>query len=171
MNTILQEYNNIESCGGSVDMASSVLIVDEKEKFREKIFHNMIGVDNIVTIDDITKAKDILYNHANGVYDFQVLVISAVFVDKVVKNNELLDFLQFFPGSVIVRCDNEADGLKLLRDGLATDYYISDTHELENLKRAVDNAVIHNRCLLRLAAMNDKFKALEVIKNSINKAV
>ncbi len=169
MNTILQEYsNNIESYARSVNMASNVLVVDEKDKYREKVFTNIPGVESIVTTNDITKVKTMLSRDVNGLPPFEILVISALFVDKAVKEKELEEISDIFAGSIIVRCDTDEIGLRLIKLGLATDYYISNEQENENLHRAVESASIRKRCLDRLYVMHQKLNTLESLKKVLS---
>lgn len=150
-------------------MSYAMLIVDEKNLFRKETFGNAIGIDDIQVTDDINEVERLLHKDVNGSVPFNMLVISTVFVDKMVKEQKLLDILGSFQGSIIVRVDDEASGLDLIKRNIATDYFISDNNETENLKKAVNNAAIRSRFIERLARMHNDIKTLEVIHQTMAK--
>lgn len=143
---------------------NSIIIVEEKEAFRTEKYKKLLGIDEVVIVNDLAKAKELLKPDKNGEPPYSMLIISTVFIEKNLKENELKEISEFFVGAIISRVDSEQAGVDLLKLGVVTDYYVSDKNEAENLKNAIKNAEIYRRCISRLVDMRQKLGALNIIQ-------
>jgi len=148
-------------------MSSNLLVVDEKKLFDVKQFGNVVNVDHIEVTDNFEEAIDKLCYKINGQCPYSVLVISTVWLDKKLKEKQLADLAEFYQGAIIVKADSDLIGLDLIKRGLCTDYYLSSGDQCENMKKAVNTASIHKRCLEKITEMNRKIEALKVLEKAI----
>lgn len=145
----------------------NLLVVDEKNLFDVKQFGNAINVDNIEVTDKFEEAIDKLCYKVNGQCPYSCLVISTIWLDKKIKEQQLAELSDFYQGTIIIKVDTDLIGLDLIKRGLCTDYYLSSGDQAENMRRAVNSAALHRRFLERLTEMNRKIETAKVVQKLV----
>lgn len=144
-----------------------LLAVDLKDINKKDFYSKELNIQNVKVVHNLVEAKQILSRHINGEIPFSALLINFLLVDQEYSESDLIEISENFQGAIIVKVDNDLDGVNLVKRRIATDFFVSDNNEVNNLKFAFNVAVIRKRCNDRLCEINNKLKITQQLEKQI----
>lgn len=132
-----------------------LLVVDDCKAFekKEKYIENLF-IDGILHANNIKEAEA-LVKEKNTV---DLLVINNIVVETNYEIQELKKLNDSFPGSIILKVTDESLGIRLIKRGAITDYFLADENEdveLSNLKKALKTSSIKTRINKNICQVNE----------------
>lgn len=143
-----------------------LLITDESlAQEKKEVYIDLLPVDGIITTNSIDEARKIVVDNAK----VDIVVINNVLIEDIPVTNDDLKKLSFnFSGIIILKVANDIEGVKLIKAGLISDYYVSSENkdvELARLKEAFNQA---NNQKMLVCNLNSCYQALNELKKATN---
>lgn len=145
-----------------------LLIVDDPNTFAKKeLYAEALPVKGVLHANSLVEAEEIIAEK-NQV---DLLLINNILIEGVeYEIDELKKLNCVFSGAIILKVDDELLGIKLLKAGIITEYYLSDKNseiELNNLREAFRLASLKHRISKSFCKINSnlqKINSLELSK-------
>lgn len=145
-----------------------LLIIDDTNTFAKKeLYSETLSVGGILHANSIKEAEEIL-EEKNQV---DLLLINNILIEDIDYNiDELKKLHDKFSGAILLKVTDEKVGLKLIKMGLVTEYYLSDDNkekELANLQEGLKLASIRREISKSITACNYGLKQCKKYLNLV----
>lgn len=140
-----------------------MLITDNPEG--NEYLEEILPIDGLLIVSCFEEAeKHLLYELPDSI------IIDKMLIEKdIVKINDLKRIKRLFDGIILIKVANELAGIKLMKNGLISEYYISDedkNKEKQRLKKAFKLATIRHDLNSDVIKCKNNLKTINSINNS-----
>jgi len=144
-----------------------LLVVDDNSAFEKKErYINELHVDNIIHALSLDEAQKILSRRLDTLNI--ALIINQVLIEDIkFEEDELRKITRTFHGSIILKVDDDLVGIHLMKKGLITDYYLSNSDEkleLSRLKQAFKLSMLKQRMRTNIYNANKNLKLIHEMR-------
>jgi len=142
----------------------TLLVVTDEKYEKEKLANlvNDLSLKGLKLANNLTQVKTIISEIKNNIN--LIIINSPVESETKYYLDGLSSFSNSFKGQILVKVEDERFGIKLMKEGLINDFYVSSSDknlEFERLKKAFRIATLRSRVSTTISEIKNSITTLE----------